>query len=357
MIRNRFFPKPKFLLSPSFGLDISDESIKFIELVEGKNGFRVNRYGKKMIPKGVIEAGIIKDPERMKKILISLKKEEGLKSVRVSLPDEEVYILNLQLNKLNLKDIRKGIELSLEKYMSIPVQDVSFDYELLSADTQGVKLQATVIQKDIIQEYLSTFKDSNISVKSFESDAQAITRSVVKKGDLDTSMIVNFAKKYTGISIVSGGIVISTSTIDVGGDMLTNMIKEKFKISFEDAEKMKKEYGLRKDRENTGIFTILLDGVSILYDEIQRHLLYWHTHKDEEDRKSPVIEKLIFCGGGSNLKGLSEYFSINLKTKVEIANVWVNILDTEKYVPEINFEESLGFASALGLALGDFEHE
>ncbi|KKP78420.1 MAG: hypothetical protein UR77_C0003G0027, partial [Candidatus Nomurabacteria bacterium GW2011_GWC2_35_35] len=47
---NRFFPTPKFLLLPSFGLDISDESIKFIELVKTKDGIKVNRYGEKKIP-------------------------------------------------------------------------------------------------------------------------------------------------------------------------------------------------------------------------------------------------------------------------------------------------------------------
>ncbi|KKP85414.1 MAG: Type IV pilus assembly protein PilM, partial [Parcubacteria group bacterium GW2011_GWD2_35_7] len=85
---NRFFPTPKFLLLPSFGLDISDESIKFIELVKTKDGIKVNRYGEKKIPAGIIESGKIKDSRRMEEVLISLRKEEGLRSVRVSLPEE-----------------------------------------------------------------------------------------------------------------------------------------------------------------------------------------------------------------------------------------------------------------------------
>jgi hypothetical protein len=40
-----------------------------------------------------------------------------------------------------------------------------------------------------------------------------------------------------------------------------------------------------------------------------------------------------------------------------MANVWINITETEKYIPEISFDQSLSFASALGLALGDFEHD
>ena len=46
-----------------------------------------------------------------------------------------------------------------------------------------------------------------------------------------------------------------------------------------------------------------------------------------------------------------------MKNTVEIANVWVNIVDTENYVPDINFKQALSFAAALGLALRDYKHK
>lgn len=354
---NRFFPTPKFLALPSFGIDISDESIKYIELVKTKRGIQVNRYGEKKIPSGVIESGKIKDAIRLEEILTSLRKEEGLKSVRVSLPEEQVYLFNLRLNKNGLENVREGIELSLEEYIPIPAQDAIFDYELLSEDDQSLKLQVAAIPKNVIEGYLSVFKNSLISANSFELEAQAIARSVIKKGDLDTYMIVDFGKKRTGIFIVSNGIVIFTSTLDVGGMMLTNMIEKNFKISFDEAEKKKKECGLKRNATNTEVFSVLLNGVSILRDEIVKHFLYWHTHQDEEGKDRMPIKKVILSGGDSNLIGLAEYFSVSMKVNVEIANVWTNIIETEKYVPEIGLDESLTFACSLGLALGDFEHE
>ncbi|MCX6751392.1 MAG: pilus assembly protein PilM [Candidatus Nomurabacteria bacterium] len=360
MFRNaysRFFPTPKFLELPSFGLDISDESIKFIELVRTKDGIRVNRFGEKKIPPGIIESGKIKDPKQMEGILVSLRKEEGLKSVRVSLPEEQVYLFNLKLEKVGLENVREGIELSLEEYIPIPTQDAIFDYELLSEDEQSLKLQVAAIPKNVIEDYLSIFKNSMISGKSFELEAQAISRCVIQKGDLETYMIVDFGKKRTGIFIVSGGVVIFTSTLDVGGTMLSNMIAKNFKISFEEAEKKKKECGLKRNATNTEVFSVILNGVSILRDEIEKHFLYWHTHKDEEGKDRPPIKKVILCGGDSNLVGLSEYFSVSMKVSVEMANVWVNITNAEKYIPDISFNQSLAFASALGLALRDFEHD
>ena len=351
----RFFPVPNFFSTSSFGSDISDESLKFIELVNSKHGIRVGRHGEADIPPGIIESGRIKNPKRLEEILLSLKKEKGVKSVRVSLPEAQMYLFRLRLEKSGLVHIRESIELSLEEHIPISAQDAVFDYELLSEDAQGLELQVAAIPKNVIEDYLMVFQNSKISVQSFELEAQAIFRAVIKKGDLETYMIVDFGEKRTGVFIVSHGIVMFTSTLDLGGVMLTEMIAKNFKVSLAEAEKMKKKYGLQRNTENKEIFSVLLNSVSILRDELVKHFLYWHTHKDAEGKINPPIKKIILCGGDSNLIGLAEYFSVSMKNTVEMANVWVNIVDTETYVPDMDFKQALSFAAALGLALGDFD--
>lgn len=351
----RFFPVPAFLAMPSFGLDISDESLKFIELLNTKEGVRVGRHGEQNIPSGVIEEGKIKNPKRMEEILVSLRKNYGVRSVRVSLLEKQVYLFKLRLEKSGLINVRESIELALEEHVPISAADAIFDYEVISEDEKNLELQVATIPKNIIEDYLSVFQNSEIIVQSFELEAQAISRAVVQKGDMGTYMIVDFGEKRTGIFIVSRGIIMFTSTLDVGGVMLNEMIVKNFKISFEEAEKMKRKYGLERNAPNKELFSVLLNSVSILRDELVKHFLYWHTHKDEEGKNNPPIEKIILCGGDSNLIGLSEYLSVSMKSKVEMANVWINIVNTKSYVPEIDFKEALSLAAALGLALADFE--
>jgi len=344
-------------MAPSFGLDISDESLKFVELVPAKSGIRVVRFGERKIPVGIIESGKIKDPKKLKEVLLSLRKEEGIRFVRVSLPEEQVYLFKLRLEKSGLENVREGIELSLEEHIPIPAQDAIFDYDLLNEDPESLEVEVAAIPKNVIENYLSVFRESLISVQSFELEAQAISRAVVKKGDLETYMIVDFGQTRTGIFIVSRGVVVFTSTLDIGGASLNNMIKKNFNISEEEAEKMKWQYGLQRNVDNKEIFPVLLNSVSVLRDEIVKHFLYWHTHGDEEGKDHPPIKKIILCGGDSNLIGLPEYLSISIKSSVEMANVWINIVDTKKSVPEIGFNKSLTFAAALGLALGDFDYD
>src|SRR3989344_2386108 len=154
MLKNlytRFFPIPKFLVAPSFGLDISDESLKFVELLPGRYGIKLGRYGERKIPAGIIESGKIKDPRQLEKILSSLRKEEGVEFVRVSLPEEQVYLFRFHLDKAGLKNVREGIELSLEEHVPISAQDAIFDYDILHEDEQKMELQVAAIPKNIIE--------------------------------------------------------------------------------------------------------------------------------------------------------------------------------------------------------------
>jgi type IV pilus assembly protein PilM len=318
---------------------------------------KVGRHGERCIPPGIIESGKIKDSQKMEEILAKLRKEDGVKAVRVSLPEEQVYSFQLRLEKSGLKNVNEAIELVLEEHVPIQAEDAIFDYDLIKEDEQSIEVQVATIPKNIIDNYLLIFEHSNIAVESFELEAQAISRAVVKNGDMETYMIVDFGKKRTGIFIVSYGIVMFTFTLDMGGISLTNVIQKSFNISMEEAEKMKCKYGLERNTENKEMFSILLNSVSVLRDEIVKHFLYWHTHKDEEGKNNPPIKKIILCGGDSNLIGLSDYISASMKSAVEMANVWINIMDTGNCIPGMSFKEALAFSTALGLALGNFSNQ
>jgi Tfp pilus assembly PilM family ATPase len=233
---NNFFKKS------SFGLYIGDNSLRFIELLSAKNSLKLGRYGEYEI----------QDKKELEKILASLKKNFGLKTVNFSVANE--YMEN-------------------------------------------------------VQDYFSALNNSKIAIKSFEIEEQSLARVFLKKGERRAHMIVNFGKNQSTIFIISAGVLV--------------------------------------------YHFVASNAVYFLRDEISKHFLNWHLHKEKGENK-PAIEKIIICGNGSNLQEFSEYISVNMRNKTEVANAWINILDTEKNVPEINFEQSFAFAPALGLALKDF---
>jgi len=354
---NRFFPPPKYLLMSSMGLDISDRSIKYAEFNRTTKGITLGRFGEKRIPEGVIESGKIKDIRKLTDILRGMKNELGLEFVRVSLPEEQVYLFKVSLPKVAPKEIRSAIELSLEEHIPISAAEAIFDYDLIKETEKTYEIQVSALPRQVAESYLAIFKDSGLVVLSLELEAEAIARAVIKEGDKGTYMIVDFGDARTGIAIVSAGKVSFTSTVDIGGMTLTAMIEKDFKISHEEAEKMKKDQGLRRNAESRELFSVLLNGVSILRDEVNKHYVYWHTHVNESGEARPHIEKIILCGGDSNLSGLVEYLSVSMKISVECANTWTNIPLYENELPPIRFSDSLSYATAFGLALGDTTYD
>jgi len=165
-------------------------------------------------------------------------------------------------------------------------------------------------------------------------------------------MIVDFGKERTRISIAVGGLIRFTSTVDVGSDMITKAIEKEFSVNTNEAEKIKNQRSLAKNKENEKFLVAILSSVSILRDEINRLYIYWQTH-GMRDKKEMDINKIILCGGGANLKGLSEYLSASLKVEVSVADPWVNVNSYDDYIPEIPLNSALGYVTAIGLALSN----
>lgn len=358
---SHYFTTPPYLVMNSCALDISDMSIKYGEIVSTSHGLRLKRFGKEKISKGIVGSGKIQDEVKLIALLKDLKKRLHLKFVRVSLPEEQVYLFTLSVPKTSGDNLRDIILLQIEEHIPLKANETIFDYEIISENANSIFIEVVAIATLTIESYLSVFSQAGLSPLSFELEAQAIARSVVPMDDPRPVMIVDFGDTRTGVSIVQNGIVFFTTTLDVDGISLTNMIAKNFGISFEEAELMKVSYGkdssLNSDNSED-LFSVVLGGVSVLRDEINKQYIYWKTHEDDNITREP-ISRIILCGGDSNLVGLASYLESSLSVKVEYANAWANIADTNTYVPEMSFSESLEYVTVLGLSLGDHltEHQ
>lgn len=349
------FPTPKFLRMPSVGLDISDKSIRFLGFRNERGGLRIDRYAERQLPPGIVEAGKIKDARKMKEALVALKEEYGLEFVRVSLPEEQAYLFEMRTPRVKKQDIKESVALQLEEYAPLKATEAVFDYELVRETSDSYILQVSAYPEPLAASYADIFLGSGLVPMSFEIEAQAIARAVTPKHNKGTSMIVDFGQTRSGIAIISEGIVVFASTVEIGGARITEAIAQKLSLSLVDAERLKREYGLVRERRNgkADIFPIVLSNVATLRDEINKHFVYWHTHRLGESGVRRPIEKIVLSGSGANLRGFPEYLARSMRVRVEVGDVWSNVAMPDTYLPVITRRESLAYATAIGLALGD----
>ncbi len=335
----------------SLAVDISDQSIKYGKLYISSFGLRLGNFGKERIPEGVIVSGIIENQNKLVEILKNIKEKNNTNFVRVSLPEEQMYLFVLSLPRIEDMNIREMILLQIEEHIPLKAIDTIFEFDVILTSDTNVLVEVFAIASSTIDSYLSVFSKANMIPISFELEAQAIARAVIPYENNESIMIVDFGDTRTGVSIVHDRKVFFTTTIDIGGVNLTSMISKNFSLSMEKAEEMKRSYGLDGNSSIEDIFPVILNGISVLRDELSKQYQYWKDH-DNVGISHNKISRIILCGGDANLVGLSDYLEASMKIKVEHANAWVNISDMKKSIPNMSFEESLGYTTVLGLALG-----
>jgi len=349
-ILHRLFPTPGYLSTPSIGVDISDTSIKYMEILFREGGDRIGKYGNINLPKGVIEGGKIISHEKLIEALKVLKNKEGFRFARATLPEEKIYQYEVDFIPENVDDLRQSIELTLEEHIPLPPASVEFDYEIVEKTPEKIRVLVGAVDKNTASQYVSIFESVGITPISLELEGSALARALIAN-EKETVMIVDFGSTRTGISVVNGGNTLFSTTISFGGQYLTELIAKDFGITIAEAEIKKTKIGLSKLPENKELFGVILSGISVLRDEINKNYIYWHTHSAENGLLRQKIDKIILCGGNSNLVGLRDYLTSSLRMIIELGDPWINLNKKESYIPEITFEDSLSYAPAIGLAL------
>ncbi len=350
------FPVPKYLKMPAVGLDVSDRSFKYVELSEKRGQFLVSRFGTRIIPEGIVESGEIKDKKKFTELLKSINSELKIKFINASLPEEKAFISRIELPLMDEENIRDAIEFQLEEHIPLSPNDAIFDFEIIKKDEKKktISVNVAACPKALVESYRDTFLESGFFPLSFEMETQSFSRSMVPKNSGTSYFLVDFGKTRTSFAIVNEGKVKFSSSIRVGGDKVNESLSRNLNIDIIAAENLKKTKGLTKNKDNERIYESLLLVVSVIKDEIKRNIEYWNSCTLKEQGEAKKIDKILMCGGDSNLIGLPEYFSYELKMPVELGNPWVNIFSFKKYIPDIELNESLTYAVALGLVLRSF---
>ena len=131
-------------------------------------------------------------------------------------------------------------------------------------------------------------------------------------------------------------------------------IRKALHVSEEKAEQLKKDYGIGRTREGKKVYDALLPLITSIEEEIQRRVEFWREeiYKEKKTQKPAELNRIYLCGREANLIGLPQYLSAQLQKPVSLPNVWINALPNDYTVPEIEFRDSLGYATSIGLALG-----
>lgn len=354
----QWFPRPRMLLPSATGIDISDTSIKWLTLEEGKGGKRIRSFGQEPLEPGIVVNGSVQNASLLAEGLSRVRAKCGAECAHAALPEEAAYVFSMHVPEGSSREAALSmVEFELEGRVPIPPSAAVYDFDVISRHSgAGEEIGVTVFPRELAESYAEAFSLAGVPLLSLEVEARSVARAVTKgEPDEPITLLVDFGRLRTGFAVLKRGIPIFTSTVAVGGETIDRAIIEKLSLPPEQVDAFKNEQGLLVEGgKSSPAVEIITATVSALADEVMRHYHYWDTRRNEHGERMTPVERVFLLGGSANLKGLGDYIAARVQVEVLRPSVWQNVADFDDYIPPIDRRTSLRYATSIGLALRNF---
>jgi len=269
-------------------------------------------------------------------------------------PESESFIRIIKLPIVPDDELPQAIKWESEQHIPLSSDQVYLDWQKVGVSEKQLEILVAASPRKLVDSYVNALRKAGLAPIACEVESAATTRSLIRENDQSCHMIVDIGICKTSLIIYDRKSLQFTSSVEPAGENFTASLMADLKISITEAEEMKKVYGLtaKKGKIEEKIYQSLKDEVQALAREIETALKFYQDHFPGGQE----AVKIILCGGGSRLRGLVPEMKILLKKEVVLGDPWVNILDNQnKYLPEISRKDSLGYATAIGLAIRGME--
>ncbi|MFH1744951.1 MAG: pilus assembly protein PilM [bacterium] len=371
-----FFPLRK-IISP-IGLDISDLSLKFVQLSKHGNKINVQSFGKVDVPPNFIIGGEIKKEEEVVNLINKLisKPDYGTANIDetvVCLPEIKTFIKLLTINK-SPNNIEDMVANEIEKHIPLSADKIYYDWQLIKESEDKKIVLVGVAPKYIVDQYASLIEKTKLSLSGLEVESTAICRCLLneespqylKKYEIDYG-IIDIGAKRASMIIYSKNTIATSVSIPISGLETTTRIAKTLDITMEQAEKAKIICGMDEQKAKGIVKKILLNVMGDLDKRINDVIDYYSKEYPSRGK----ISKLILCGGGSKINDLDKYIAKSTSIETITGNPFINFNNTNNKLSEIFTEThkidgkiindsrvssvkqdaSLSYATAIGLAL------
>jgi type IV pilus assembly protein PilM len=346
-----------FAKKTTVGIDFGHHSIKAMQLERTAEAWKIVKLASVPTPAEAMKDGVVVDPSLMGLVLKQMLKDNHISatSASVAVAGGSVIVRPVRIPKMAEGALRKSMKLEAGRYVPSSADDSYIEFEIIGdADDGQMDILVVAAPKDIVETRLQACEAAGLEVESVDIEAFAIYRSVVEADPArdwseKTIAVIDIGATTTSVSVVQKGLFAMSRTIPNGGQMLTEALKNYFKLSEEDAESGKAQLDFRDligeaPPKESPPLRVLQPHVDDLVREIRRSLNYYQSQ--QQDAKDGAVDALLLTGGGVKLMGLAEYISHKLGIETTSLDVYQNTRFLHSYV-----ESGLELSVATGLAM------
>ncbi|MEA2112976.1 MAG: pilus assembly protein PilM [Patescibacteria group bacterium] len=370
---SKFFKKKE---GSFLGLDIGGSAIKIVQLKKSKGGAVLETYGELALgPYANVESGKSTNltNKQISGAILDLLKEStvNVMSCGSSIPLSSSLIFEMEIPRVSNDQLEKIVPIEARRFIPVPITEVMLDWRVVIEDEEPeedsledmrpatetektkskskntMKIFVVAIHKNAIERYNDIIKNAKLGLDFLEIEIFSTIRSVLGH-NAGVSTILDIGSSVTKLYIVEYGVVKKSHLINRGSQDISAAISRTVGISIEKAEKKKRSIGLTGEGPDKEVSDIVLTNLKYIFEETQKVLINFQS----EQGKS--VDTVVFTGGGSVIKGLTESSLKHLEIESVLADPFEKI-KTPAFLDDILKEIGPEFAVAVGLALRGLE--
>ena len=319
-----------------FAIDFGSRSIKVAKLQKISDSYELVNYGITLTPEGAITNGEIFNPIAVADVLTDLLSDIGIRDNKaiIAITGQKVIVREVVFPLMEDKELMAGVMWEAPKYVPYDLDESIIDAEKVEefVEKDGNKMMRVLLvaaPKSIIQPYMEVLKKARIKPKIIDIVSSANIRafennlSDKKEEEQESSIIdiiLSIGASNTNLTLVGKGNLKFTRDILVGGNDITKALAKSLNISFDEAEKLKREtkivLGTEAEEENKiESEKIIVKILNQITKEVRKSLSYYKTQSQKVK-----YNKMILSGGCANIDNIKEYLSEQFEIPVIIGN-------------------------------------
>lgn len=358
-------------------VDVGFRYIKIAQVRQKKNEeLMVVNYGIGDTPKGCIKNGAIKDKNRVKEEVKRVIKEHGLiaKGAKIVISGTNIITRIIMIDKVPESELDRKIWDEINVCLPINLDEHRVDFKILgtvySNGQEKIKIFVTAVAKRIVNSYIDMLNEMNLRPLSVDIPANSVSkffkRNIRHKDadswsrrqkfsrlqSSDTVAVIDLGSETTIVNVLKNKVpefnrvaLMGSSNIDGAIFKALNLEKKQE----EKAERYKKMYGVVSTRDlNNELEWQCSNAAKEVLGEVMRNIRLcfdFYISRCAGDE----ISKIYLIGGGSQMKGIKEYFEENLNTPTYPVNQLE--IDGINFAPALDTEKVNYLINALGTAL------
>lgn len=332
-------------------LDIGSYSIKAVLGRHQNNNIIIENTFVINTPVDCIDDGRISDMNKLYNVIHGLIESNKLKVKKIAFSVNSSSIINREITVPLVKseEMHNVVKYEIEQYLPIVLDEYDIEFkiqeEFIEDKVRKCKLYVAVAPKSMVQGYLELAKQLKMTPVLLDINSNSAARMVFANTSVNEKMvnsedagaIIDIGYEQINVSIVSKGALQFNRLLTRGSKEIDELIADSMNMSLYEAHEYIHKHTDELDCMRNSNFNSIIDS---WMEDIQRIFQYYNNRSN--GRK---LDTIYLCGGGANLKSLSQYISNSLNMPVEVTKSFGNIR-LAKFTGELDTKT---FINAIGL--------